>query len=117
MGPGDGGVLLAAGQLVQTLLATRELVAVLRRHGADLHLLRQCHLCVICVSSVFHLCVICVSSVKASPTYIPDSDLIHDLREHLGAGLREGPVQLAGGVDGVPGTDEGSDKTVIRPVS
>ena len=61
--------------------------------------------------------VICVSSVKASPTYIPDSDLIHDLREHLGAGLREGPVQLAGGVDGVPGTDEGSDKTVIRPVS
>ena len=44
-------------------------------------------------------------------------DLIHNLGEHVSAGLREGPVQLAGGVEGVPGANEGSDITVIGSVS
>ena len=50
-------------------------------------------------------------------THVPQIDLIHDLSVHIFAGLREGPVQLAGGVDRVPGAYEGSDITVINSVS
>ena len=50
-------------------------------------------------------------------THVPEIDLVHNLGEHVSAGLREGPVQLAGGVEGVPGANEGSDITVIRSVS
>ena len=50
-------------------------------------------------------------------THVPQIDLIHDLSVHVFAGLREGPVQLAGGVDRVPGAYEGSDITVINSVS
>ena len=41
VGPGDLHVLVAAGQLVQALLATRQLVAVLSCHRADLNLGRK----------------------------------------------------------------------------
>ena len=50
-------------------------------------------------------------------TYVPQINLIHNLIVHVFAGLREGPVQLTGGVDGVPGANECSDITVISPVS
>ena len=45
-------------------------------------------------------------------THVPGGDLVHDLGEHLLAGVREDPVYLAGGVEGVAGAVQRSQEHV-----